>query len=364
VVQPLRVLWLIKGLGLGGAEVLLARAVPHIDRSRFSVEMAYVLPHKNALVGEFEREGIPVHCLGPGLRWVSRLARLLREERFDVVHVHSPIPAVAARLLLRLRGKRARLVYTEHNIWGRYHRATRWANAATYRLNDHTFAVSDAVLKSVRVRGSRAPEVVHEGIDFDRVIDRGPCPLSDEFGIPDGVPVVGTIANLKPHKGLDRLAAVARQVAAEFPDVVFVVVGTGPEEATLREAAADAGVADRFVLTGFRADALDLAQRFDVFALPSMAEGFPISVLEAMALGRPCVVTNVGGVPDAIEHGTHGFLVEPDEVEEFANYVVALIRDPELGARLGSAARERARDFNNATAIRRREAVYEALVPA
>lgn len=370
----IRVLWLIKGLGLGGAEILLARAVRHFDRERFDIEIAYVLPWKNALVDQLERDGVRVHCLGARRaldpRWLWRLARLVRAGRFDVIEMHSPVPAAAARLLTRLLpvGRRPRLVYTEHNTWDRYHRLTAWVNALTFGLNDHAFVVSDAVRASVRPRFpvrriTPRPEVLHEGIDFEHVVRRnGHAPLRDEFGIQDGVPVVGTIANLKAHKGLDRLARIARLVADEVPDVRFVVVGTGPEERTLIDRTQREGVADRFVLTGFRHDALDIAQRFDVFALPSTAEGFPISVLEAMALERPVVATAVGGLPEAIQHDVHGYLVQPGEDQVLAKHIVDVLRDQDLATRLGRAARVRVQTFDNVAAARRRAAAYEELM--
>ncbi|MDQ3972761.1 MAG: glycosyltransferase, partial [Actinomycetota bacterium] len=135
--HPARVLWLIKGLGRGGAERLLSLSVPHLRRDRYQVEVAYLLPHKRALVDEIAGRGIPVHCLGGRLgadpSWMWRLWRLLRTGAYDLVHTHSPYPAVAARLLAGRRGPL--VVHTEHNVWPRYRLPTFTANAATYGRN-------------------------------------------------------------------------------------------------------------------------------------------------------------------------------------------------------------------------------------
>ena len=124
VTGPARVLWLAKGLGRGGAEQLLAGCARHVDRNRFDVEVAYVLPWKDALVPELRAVGIPVFCLNGGRpadpRWALRLRRLAHERGYDLVHTHMPVPAVAARILLGGDGVgRPRLVHTEHNLWHR-----------------------------------------------------------------------------------------------------------------------------------------------------------------------------------------------------------------------------------------------------
>lgn len=369
----IRVLSLIKGLGLGGAEMLLANAVPHLDRGRFDYEVAYLLPESDQLAGAFREAGIPVHCLGARSaadgRWIARLRRLLRARRFDVVHAHSPYPAAPARLLVRaLGGRRPRLCYTEHNVWARYHPATRWANAATYGLNDHVFAVSGAVRRSVRyplaLRRLRVPpiEVLHEGIDVARVAGRAPDPAwRGGLGIQDSAPVVGTVSNLKAHKGLRHLLDAAALVRRTVPGIHFVIVGAGPEEAALRRRVRDLGLEGVVALAGWRRDAPDLVCGFDVFALASLHEGLPIALLEAMALGVPVVATSVGGTPEVVEDGVQGFLVPPGDPRALAQRIELLLGDPRLRDRAGAAARERARAFDVRRAVRRREEVYARL---
>lgn len=157
-----RILILIKGLGRGGAEQLLASAVPYYDRDRFDYEVAYRLPWKDALVPQLREARLPVHCLegARGPAWVARLRRLIDERGIDLIHSHSPTVAVAARAVAPARVRR---VYTEHNLWQRYHRLTYWANALTFPRDDHVFAVSDHVRDSIRyprpLQGRRPPPV-------------------------------------------------------------------------------------------------------------------------------------------------------------------------------------------------------------
>ncbi|MGH3926517.1 MAG: glycosyltransferase, partial [Pseudonocardiaceae bacterium] len=172
-----RILWLTKGLGRGGAEQLLRLTAAEIDQARFQIEVAYLLAWKNALVPEFETRGIATHCLGmrhsADLSWVRRLRSLVRRRRFDLIHTHSPYPAIAARVALGTGT--IPLIHTEHNLWPHYRWPTYAANAATYGRNAAVLAVSHPVADSIRpprwmpwVTVS-AVEVLHHGIDEHRV---------------------------------------------------------------------------------------------------------------------------------------------------------------------------------------------------
>jgi glycosyltransferase involved in cell wall biosynthesis len=362
------VLVLIKGLGRGGAEQLIVSAARHLDRGRFDYEVAYLLPHKDALVAELESAGLRVHCLraGRGPGWVGRLRSLVRDRRIDLLHVHSPLAAIGARLGLRRRGPR--LVYTEHNVWDRYHPATRWANLATFPRNDHVFAVAEHVRASITYPRALSfltmppTETLHHGIDVDLVPTPAPNGVRAELGIAPDAPIVGTVANFKAHKAHDVLLRAAERVRREVPDVRFVLVGTGPLEEDVRRRTAERGLGDAVVFAGFRDDVPRVAAAFDVFALPSAYEGLSIALLEAMALGRPPVVTRVGGLPEVIEHEVNGLLVPSGDPDALASQILRLLRDPAMRASVGEEARRRAASFDIRRAVRRSEAVYEELL--
>jgi glycosyltransferase involved in cell wall biosynthesis len=365
-----RVLLVIKGLGRGGAEQLLASAAPYLNRSDFHYEVAYLLPHKNALVYDLESNGVRTHCLdgARGVSWLRRFRTLVREGKFDIVHNHSPVPAVGTRLLFGGTTRKPSLVYTEHNLWPRYHPATYWANLFTINRADHVFAVSDEVRHSVvppkALRFMRLPQVetLYHGIDPSAVAGwQRTNGLRTEFSIEDGAPVVGTVANLKPHKGLQYLLEAAKEVRDEFPRVRFLIVGTGPSEGELRHRADKLGLGETVRFTGFRDDAPRVASLFDVFALSSLHEGLSIALIEAMALGKASIVTKVGGMPEVIQDGINGLVIPPRDSKTLAQTIAALLRDEQLRRRLGEAARLRAQDFDIRTAVNRMEEVYEGL---
>ena len=156
---PVRVLWLIKGLGPGGAETLLAAAARAHDHDAFHIECAYVLPYKDHLAEQLEQSGVRCHCLSTTRsdpRWPIRLRRLISDGQFDIVHSHSPLPAAVGRIVAMSlpRARRPMLVTTEHNAWDTLAAPTRWANRLTSWLDDAVYAVSNETKRSMRGRAA------------------------------------------------------------------------------------------------------------------------------------------------------------------------------------------------------------------
>lgn len=368
-----RVLWLTKGLGLGGAERLLTTVAAGLDRDRFDVDVAYLLPWKDAFVGDLQASGLRVACLQARRtvdpRWVGRLRRLLAEGDYAIVHTHSPVPAAAARLLVPAG---TRLVHTEHNVWGRYRWPTYAANAATYGRNDATIAVSDAVADSIVpprwAPGTPPPvETLLHGVDLD-AIARGPdarAAARAQLGLAADTPVVGTVANFTPKKDHAGLLAAIERVRRDVPDVQLLLIGTGPLEAELRQQVATRGLDDTVVFLGPRDDVPTLLPALDVFVLGSRFEGLPISLLEAMAAEVACVATRVGGIPEAIVDGRHGRLVDPGDPPALAAALTELLTDADQRAALAAAGHARVRaDFSIDRAIERTQALYDQVLNA
>jgi glycosyltransferase involved in cell wall biosynthesis len=361
--ERIDILWLIKGLGLGGAEQLLAAHAALADHDRFRYRAAYVVPGKDAMVPQLEQAGVEVSRLGSeGRSWLTDLARAVRTVQPNVMHVHSPLVAAAARLVVRSlpRGRRPRLVYTEHNRWPMYRRPTRLANRLTYRLDDVKLAVSADVVASVPERMRDRIEVLIHGIDTEAV-GRFLAERDDaraELGVADDDVLVGTIANLRPEKGYPDLLKAAARVIHARGDVRFMSVGTGPQMEAAVELHGQLGLGDRFRFLGLREDARRLMAGFDVFCLASLHEGLPVTVMEAMALGRPTVATRAGGIPEAIRDGLEGLLVEPGQPEQLAAALTRMAAEPDLRATMGRAARDRAPMFDAARAVRHIEELY------
>jgi L-malate glycosyltransferase len=364
----IKVLWLITGLGPGGAERLLVGAAPHVDRDRFDVSACYLLPWKDHLVGGLEAAGVPVRCLDVRRirdpRWVGRLRGFLGRGGFDVVHAHLPAAGIGARVAARRMGpERPAVVYTEHNTWDRYRPVTRQLNARTFAWNDAAVAVSAAVARSIRA-GAPAVEVIPNAVDAERL--RGSALLRNEaraaLGLPEDVVVVGTVGGISAKKDHVGLVRAARRVVDACPEARFVFVGLPIDPEPVRAEIAALGLGDAVTLAGYRPDAASLMTAFDVYCLPSRFEGMPVSLLEAMVLGLPSVATGVGGVTEVATSGEDAVVVSPGDPEAMAAALVELVRDPGRRRTMGERARKTAERFSLESMVRRVEAVYEAVL--
>lgn len=360
----LRVLWLSKGLGLGGAERLLVEHAGVGDRDRFEYEAAYLVPGLDHLVADLEAHAVRVRCLGAAHdadpRWVGRLVRLVRAGRFDVVHAHSPLSASVARLAVRAGAPSVRVVYTEHNRWPSFHPLTRGANRCTYGANHAAIAVSADVQDSMGRRARARTEVIHHGVDLRaiRAWRTERAAVRTELGAGPADVLALTIANYRPNKRYPDLLAAARAVLDDGPPIRFAAAGHGPLEAEVRAEHARLGLGDRFSLLGHRDDAIRLLAGADLFVLASGHEGLPVAVMEAFALGVPVVATRVGGLPEVVTDGVDGLLVPPGDPAALAA-AIRRASGPDERARLAAGAAAAGDRFAAAPAVRRIEAVYD-----
>ena len=206
-------------------------------------------------------------------------------------------------------------------------------------------------------------ETLYQGLDRAAIAALGASDgVRDEFGIPDDAPLVGMVANFKPHKGHAELMRAVVKVRRAIPEVRFMLVGVGPLEAGVRADAERLGVEDAVIFTGFRDDVPRILGALDVFTLASTYEGLSIALIEAMALGKAVVVTKAGGHAEVVSDRQDGLLVPTEDVPALADGLIAVLEDGELRDRLGIAARRRAEDFDIRRTVRRTEQVYEELL--
>ena len=366
--ERVAVLWLVKGLGPGGAEQLLLLSARVADDSRFAYRLAFVRPDKTHLVPEFIAAGLTPEQLGESSRapwgWVADLRAVLTE--VDVAHVHSPVLASVARLtaLTIPRRRRPAILTTEHNEWTSHRPSTRLLNGLTSRLDAYHWAVSEQVKDTVWASRRGGYRVLIHGIDPDSVsVDPSArARLRTELGVADEDVLCLTVANLRSNKDYPNLLRAARTALEKEPRLRFAAVGQGPLESEVTALRDELGLADRFTLLGFRRDVHDLMAAADVFTLGSAHEGLPVAVMEAFAAGLPVVATAVGGVPQQVVDGEHGLLVPPGSPEALAAALVTVSRDDSLRARMGAAARARSGDYDIRRAVREQQRTYLDLV--
>ncbi len=366
----MRVLWLVKGLGPGGAERLLVAAAGHHDRTAFEISCAYLLPWKQQLAPELEALGVATTCLDVrderDVRWATRLRRLLREHPVDVLHAHSPYPAGIGRLVTRTLPARVRprSMYTLHNTWGSFARPTRVLNGVTMRLDAADISVSRQAHSTLPAHLQARAEVLVHGIDLGAAraqADRDGA--RRELGLTAHEVVFGTVANFRAQKDYPNLLAAARLLLDRGVPVRFLIVGQGPLDAEIRAEHARLGLKSTVTILGERPDAIRVMSACHGFVLASNNEGLPVALMEALAIGLPVVATDVGGVSEAISNDVNGLLVPPRDPAALADAIAALVVDPARRARLSEAAAASAPQFDIRRTVARLEAVYRSVVP-
>jgi glycosyltransferase involved in cell wall biosynthesis len=183
------------------------------------------------------------------------------------------------------------------------------------------------------------------------------------LGLPAGAPVVGAVSRLAWKKAIVHLVQATPRIVEALPQARVVIAGDGPLRAELEAEAAALGVADHIRFLGSREDSIDLMALFDVFVLPSVVEGMSNALLEAMAVGRPVVATDVGGNSEVVADGETGFLVPASAPDRLAAAIVKLLGAPEMAAEMGAAGRRRVIEHYRVDIMTRRiEAMYDALL--
>lgn len=369
-----RILWLIKGLGRGGAEKLIESSLPYFDRDKFEYEIAYFLPYKNDVVPSIKKANIPVYCpdvtSALDVAGLVRLGRLLHERKPDILHIHLPFTGILGRTIGRLAGVK-NIVYTEHNIIEKFHPVTRFLNLLTYPMNHTAIAVSEEVERSMERHWlSRRSNhiVIKNGIELGReqTSPENLAALKKTLNIPLSHKIVGNVAHIRPEKGHEFLIQAAKLVIDQFPQVTFVVVGRekySGEIDRLNSIAKSFHIEDRVIFTGYRDDVPVLMDLFDIFTLSSLAEGLPLALLEAMLRGKPAVSTSVGGVPEVIQDGKNGFLVESRNPEQLAQKILRLLEDEDLSAKIShEAVITVEKQFGIESMIKKIEGVYTTVL--
>lgn len=365
----MRVLWVIKSLGPGGAERLLCAHARAIDHQAWHVECAYVTFQLDQLASELTRANVPTQCMSRSARdpwWPLRLVRLIRRGEWDVVHVHSPLPASIARLAVvtMRRVTRPAIVCTEHNAWGRYHRVTRWLNAWTSRMDTATIAVSGEVARSLAGAAARRVISLRHGIDLEAVAamrdDRTATRAEVGLGAEEFVFV--TAASFTPQKDYPNLLRAVHSLAQAHVPCRLLVLGRGPDEDDIVRLSNELGLGERVVFAGFRADAPRFLAACDVFVLASAWEGLPVSIMEACALGLPIVATRTGGIVDEFVNERDALVVPTRDAVSLAAALRRVHDDATLRTALAAAARVKAARFDVHRTHAEIESIYRTAV--
>jgi glycosyltransferase involved in cell wall biosynthesis len=337
--------------GMGGVEIATLRMVDATRRQYRHI--AFCLPDAAALRDSFEALGIktvtynlPEPSLRHGIAFYKEskvVAHQLKQVEADIVHFqdvkaayHNSLAAILARtrMVCHIRSANPHLDLRQ--------------KLCLWPVQRFIFVSKESRQSFAMPLADSKTRVIYDAVDVPNSdTSEDDAAVRREFGIPDGAVVIGMVARVAPVKDYFTLADAAAQVLACHPDTRFLIVGDNSLEELNRNHYAEVvkklnelGIADRFIFTGHRTDVPRLIAAMDLFVLSTHREGFPLSILEAMAMGKPVVATSVGGIPEIVTNGVTGYLHQHGNSQELADALLRLIENPEDARRMGATARE------------------------
>jgi len=333
--ERIKVMQVTHDLAIGGLQQVVVHLCRSIDKTKYEVSVL-CLRDLGPLSEEIEPLKIRVRLLPQNdgkTDYVSflKVAQIIKQERPHILHTHNTQPLVDGTLGAILSGRRPKIIHTDH--------AREFPDKKRYMFAE--WLVSHFVYKMVGV-SDKTTENLHRyekipwkklttipnGIDqsrFEHPVDRSL--KKKELGIPEGSPLIGVISRIEKVKGISYLLQAMPSILKVFPTLKLLIVGDGSERENLQIKSGQLGIQENVVFTGVRNDVHQLLQILDIYVLPSISEGLPMGLLEAMAAECPIIASNVGGIPGVVGSEISALLVNPGQPQELASAVILLLKD-------------------------------------
>ncbi|HEX8948357.1 MAG TPA: glycosyltransferase family 4 protein [Dissulfurispiraceae bacterium] len=364
--RKVKLMQITHDLRIGGLQQVVVNICRAIDRERFDISVL-CLRSLGEFVPEVEETGSKVIYLPQTLNGTDylsflKVARILKQEKVDVIHTHNTQPFVDGTLGAVMSGVRT-IVHTDHarNFPDkrRYMLAEWLVSHRAYKVVGVSEPVSQNLIKYEKI-SPRKVITIPNGVDasrYDIAVDR--AHKKKELKITREGPVIGLGARLIKQKGISYLLKAMPELIVRFPDITLLIAGEGDYGETLKKEAEELGVGRHTLFAGSRTDMPELLKVLDLYVLPTLGEGLPMVLLEAMAAGCPIIATDVGGNYMAVRHGENGSLVEPANAPLLAAEIIRVLEDKGLRARYARKGKELfMKHFSAQIMTRRYEKLY------
>ncbi|MEI8139853.1 MAG: glycosyltransferase [bacterium] len=347
--RRLKVLQVLPSMDMGGAERLVLNLLDELDRNDFQTEVCVL--GDSPFVEAVKQRGVPVSQVqsfrsSKDVGFLRRLIRAVKLVRPDVIHSHIWLPSFYAGLCGRALGIPViGTFHSNYNVESLYERfslcVTNWC---CYKV----VLVSQSQMRHFRLLArSGNISVILNGVCLPEDVEAqgaGRCQnIRKELGLESEERVITCVANLRPVKAHSLLLDAFRAVAEVQPNLKLLLVGDGPLLASLRGQCEDSGIRTMVQFLGVRADVLDILAITDVFVSSSSSEALSMAILEAMAMGKPVIATDVGGNSELIQHGADGLLVPYGDPRAMADAIISFLTDRDYAAQLGTRAKAKMR---------------------
>lgn len=364
----INLLYIIDDLRRGGPTIFVT-TLTHLDKTKYNISVCCLFGG-GELVPDVEKAGIKVFVLGLRKRkpWlVLKLVWLIRKNNVQIIHTHLWASNIIGGLSAVLAHV-PKIITTLHHTTERRSRLELVTEKMLSYFTSKTIAVSKYVKSSFVSKAKINPskiDVIYNNIDLEDFVANSTVSTKKEqmIGTTDDSFIIGTIANLSAIKGHRYLIKAIPLVLKEHPKVKFIFVGRGYLRDALEKQAKESGVYNSVLFLGVRNDIPELTSLFDLVVLPSLSEGLPSVLLEAMAMKKAIVSTQAGGIPEVVLDGVTGILVPPADSGSLTQAIIKLLKNKELRETMGQKGYERVKcHFSYPRMIKKLEAIYDKLI--
>ncbi|MBW8191622.1 glycosyltransferase family 4 protein [Neiella marina] len=361
----LKVLHLTYDMRIGGTEMVIKNIIEGSAPDKVEMSIFCIESPLGPWGKELQQSGTAIFCheRQPGFdrSLIKAIRQHLKRQQIDIIQCHQYTPWVYGALAAL--GLKTKIIFTEHgrffpdcSSWKR-----RLINPWLVRATDAVTAISKATKQALvefEFIPERKIEVIYNGIHRLRLDASAVQATKESLGIPDDAKVVGTVARLDPIKNQVMMVKAFRKVLEKAPNTYLLIVGDGEMRETLGQLVEELSISRQVIFTGYISAPANYIATMDLFLLSSLSEGTSMTLLEAMSLGKPCVVTDAGGNAEIIEHQANGLVSANDDIDDFAQKLAQILSDPTMAQKMSQNAFKR---FDDLFTNRQMNLAYQGL---
>lgn len=343
----IRILLMIDDASLGGGQMHVILLAKYLSQSKF--EVSIVTESQGWLVDAANALKIPLYQINISnkLTWQAfkDVQKLLTENHFDIIHTHGGTAGFWGRVLSRIFSKSSKIIHTYHGL--HYLKNTNLKSKIFRIIDQILLSITDQIIcvchadyisgLTAKVVSSNSSTIIYNGIEIDKfteILDKE----KDQriFNIDNEKFIFGNVARLHQQKGHQILLQAFAKIVKSHINAHLLIIGDGELKEELISLTASLEISDKVNFLGTRSDICEFLAAIDVFVLPSLWEGQPIALLEALAMAKPCIASAVNGIPEIINHGLNGYLVNPNDIDSLYQAMVLLMSDQKLCQQLSN----------------------------
>ncbi|MBU2869095.1 glycosyltransferase [Colwellia sp. E2M01] len=356
--KKLNIMHITYDMRIGGTEMVIKNIIDGSEHNQFKMSVLCIESPLGPFAEELQKDGIEFFEFNrqPGFdkKLIASIRKTIKENNIDIIHCHQYTPWVYG--VIAAAFTKTKVIFTEHGRF--YPDSSTWKrkliNPILNLFTDQVTAISKATKQALvefENISEKSIDVIYNGIAPLQVDDEEVRALKESLGIPDNHMVLGTVARFDPIKNHTMMLKAFSKVLVEHPNTTLMIVGDGEERENIERCIKTLNLANNVILTGYESKPAYHIALMDIFLLSSLSEGTSMTLLEAMSIGKPCVVTNAGGNPEIVIEGENGFVTINKDESLFAEAMIKIISEEYKYLELSLAAKKRFDSYFSATTM-------------